>query len=167
MLAPPIQWPKVLGISCGAIALGLVMSLTQSFWWSYGVVRSHADSFSWSVLLLSASLLALSFPLYHARNWARQAVLVIGSCLAMTAMVVVVSLAVLGSRIYDAPEITGWLRIQQVVAIITIIGSALAILSPHLLILYLLRHRNVIAEFIRGNERSNNTMQQTAPRSDA
>ena len=147
MRAPTAPWPKLLGVALGAAALGLAMSVARPVYWSYGALGHSPDIVTWLVLSASLALLALSFPLYRAHDWARRAVLALGSCLLAAALVLFALLTAEDSRIFHAPEITGWLRIQQAATVVTGVGRAMAILAPQVLILYLLRHREIRAAF--------------------
>ena len=143
-----LTWPKLLGRIVAAIAIGLIAWQLRMWWWRYGVVHISMEWLSWVLLLVPTSLLVLSVPLYRAREWARRAVIIVGICLILLAVVRFGFSAMAASRIHDAPEITLEMRVWQVFEIIGEAGLAVCILAPHVFVLFLLRHPQVAASFV-------------------
>src|SRR5438046_10071772 len=75
-----VAWPKLLGATVAFTSLGLIIWQAEFWWWRYGVVHISIEFLGWSSLLAPMFLLFLSCPLYHARDWARLGVLVLGLC---------------------------------------------------------------------------------------
>jgi glucose uptake protein GlcU len=101
----------------------------------------------WLLLLLPASLLVLSYALYHGRDWARRAVVVVGVCLSILAIIGFAMRAVAESRIYDAHVITGEMRVQQALGALGQVGLALCVVAPQLFVICVLCHRDIVATF--------------------
>jgi hypothetical protein len=68
----------------------------------------------------------------------------------------------------DAPEITPLLRVQWALEMLGKVGVALLIVAPEAFVICALFYRDIAAAFHGDpNERSNQAIQRTAPRSDA
>jgi len=163
-----VAWPKLLGATVAFTSLGLIIWQAEFWWWRYGVVHISIEFLGWLSLLAPIFLLFLSYPLYHARDWARRGVIVLGLCVIVFALFGFGMRAVAESRIYDARVITFEMRIHQALGFMGEVGVALSVLAPHAFVICALCHRDVAATFQREiTERSNQAIQRTAPRSDA
>ena len=160
-----VAWPKLLGATVAFTSLGLIIWQAEFWWWRYGVVHRSIEFLGWLSLLAPIFLLFLSYSLYHARDWARRAVVVLGICVGIFATFAFSMRAVAESRIYDAHVITFGMRIQQVLGFMGEVGVALSVLAPHAFVICALCHRDVAATFHREiTERSNQAMQRTVTR---
>src|SRR5207247_10725054 len=81
-----VAWLKLLGATVAFTSLGLIIWQAEFWWWRYGVVHISIELLGWLSLLAPIFLLFLSYPLYHARDWARRAVIVLGTCLIVFAV---------------------------------------------------------------------------------
>jgi hypothetical protein len=142
-----VAWPQLLGVTVAFTSLGLIMWQIEFWWWRYGVVHGSIEFLGWLLLFAPIFLLFLSYPLYHARDWARRAVIVMGLCVIVFALFGFGIRAVAESRIYDARVITFEMRIQQVLRFIGEVGVALSVLAPHVFVVAALCHRDVAATF--------------------
>src|SRR5438094_9096934 len=75
-----VAWPKLLGATVAFTSLGLIIWQAEFWWWRYGVVHISIEFLGWLSLLAPIFLLFLSYPLFHARDWARRGVTVLGLC---------------------------------------------------------------------------------------
>ena len=148
-----VAWPKLLGVIVALTSLGLIMWQVEFWWWHYGVVHISIELLGWLSLLVPIFLLFLGYPLYHARDWARRAVIVLGICLCVFAVFGFGMRAVAESRIYDAHVITFEMRVQQALAVMGQAGLALCVLAPHVFVVCALCHRDVAAIFREDIER--------------
>lgn len=163
-----VAWPKLLGATVAFTSLGLIMWQVEFWWWRYGVVHICIAFLGWLSLLAPICLLFLSYPLYHAREWARKAVIILGICVGIFAIFGFGMRAMAETRIYDAHVITFEMRVQQALGFMGEVGVALSVLAPHAFVIFALCHRDVAATFHREiTQRSNQAMQRTAGRSDA
>jgi hypothetical protein len=149
-----VEWPKLLGATVAFTSLGLIMWQVEFWWWRYGVVHVSIELLGWLSLLAPISLLFLSYPLYHARDWARRAVIVLGICVVVFAVFGFGMRAVAESRIYDARVITFEMRVQQALAFIGQAGLGLCVLAPQVFVVCALCHRDVAAIFCEDIERT-------------
>src|SRR5438034_7064638 len=160
-----LPWSKLLGLTLGCTSLGLIVWQIEFWWWRYGVVNMPSAFLGWLLLLAPVSLLFLSYPLYHGREWSRRAVVVLGICVGIFAVFAFGMRAVAESHIYDAHVITFEMRIQQALGFIGEVGIALSVLAPHAFVICALCHRDVAATFHREvTERPNEALQPTADR---
>jgi hypothetical protein len=142
----PLAWPNLLGIICAAIAIGLVLSQVDPFWWRYSVIHEPVAVLGWVTLFSGVSLLVLSRPLYRGRDWARRAVLVVGVLWMIGFLVLDVVRDILPRCAYSPPR-TGWILLQDITHIIGHIGMLIAAFGPHIIFLALLCHPAVRASF--------------------
>lgn len=161
MLATRLAWPKVLGITCALTSLGMVLSEVDIDWWHYALFNEPRHILSLSFLLTATCLLALSYPLFRGREWARRPVLILGCSLILGFLVIAFLralepfYALAGG--HHGPAMTGWkLHLYQSSYVIQGVGACVALFTPHLVFLYLLCHRDVKAAFHRdATKRSN------------
>ena len=122
-------WPKLLGGAVASTSLGLIMWQIEFWCWRYGIEYPNCVH-RWLFLLVPASLLFLSYPLYRARDWARRAVFAVGICLSIFAIIGLAIRAVVESCSYDAHVITAEMRIQQALGVMGQAGLALCVVTP-------------------------------------
>ena len=165
-----VQWPKLVGFIVGLEALGIFMCQSRLlFWHSYNSGWPSAGT-TWFWLILATSLSVLAYCLYRAHNWARLTVIVLGMCLCAFTIWGIIAGEMNWAQMLKADSTHGWeLWRRQIGSAVETFGLQLSVpLAPLALVIGVLCHRDVAAAFRPAdNERSNQAMQRTAPRSDA
>jgi hypothetical protein len=130
-----MTWPKVIGIAVGAFGLGATLFaiaswLSFGFTWPAKSLQSYNDLVG---LVGSMFFLALSYPLYRGRNWARRLLLVVCVCVSLSCVV------------FAARKIAT--ESHSRLPLLKTIGVAIAFLTPPLFLLCVLLHQDVTASF--------------------
>src|SRR5438094_8377638 len=112
-----VAWPKLLGATVAFTSLGLIIWQAEFWWWRYGVVHISIEFLGWLWLLAPILLLFLSYPLYHARDWARRGVIVLGLCVIVFALFGFGMRAVPEFGIDDSRVITFKMSIRQAIGV--------------------------------------------------